>query len=79
MFTYNRFSSLDRIGDANQVSLGLATRFIDETSGYEKIYAGVGEIYYFKKREVTLCTTRMIALTLKMIQITRARFRPFLE
>ncbi len=56
MFIYNRFSGLDRIGDANQVSLGLTTRFIDSVSGYEKVTAGIGEIYYFKKRLVTLCT-----------------------
>ena len=57
LFTYNRFSSLDRIGDANQISLGLTTRYIDSESGYQKISAAVGEIYYFKKRTVTLCTT----------------------
>lgn len=57
LFTYNRFSGLDRIGDANQISLGLTTRYIDNTTGYEKITAAVGEIFYFKKREVTLCTT----------------------
>jgi LPS-assembly protein len=55
IFTYNRFSGIDRIGDANQVSLGVTTRFIDDVTGYEKITAGVGEIYYFKKRQVTLC------------------------
>jgi LPS-assembly protein len=57
LFTYNRFSGLDRIGDANQVSLGLTTRFIDSITGYEKITAAIGEIYYFKKRQVTLCST----------------------
>ncbi len=57
LFTYNRFSGLDRIGDANQVSLGVTTRLIDSTSGFEKANAGIGQIYYFKKRAVTLCTT----------------------
>lgn len=56
LFTYNRFSGLDRIGDANQISLGVTTRYIDPSSGFEKIAAGIGEIYYFKKRNVTLCT-----------------------
>jgi LPS-assembly protein len=55
LFTYNRFSGLDRIGDANQVSVGLTTRFIDEQSGIEKIRAGIGEILYFTPRLVTLC------------------------
>lgn len=56
LFTYNRFSGIDRIGDANQVSLGLATRFIDNDTGIEKIHAGIGEIIYFRNREVTICS-----------------------
>ncbi len=56
LFTYNRFSGLDRIGDANQISLGITTRFIDQQSGYEKISAGIGQIFYFENRRVTLCT-----------------------
>jgi LPS-assembly protein len=56
LFTYNRFSGLDRLGDANQISLGVTTRFIDQESGYEKISAGIGQIFYFENRRVTLCT-----------------------
>ncbi len=56
LFTYNRFSGLDRIGDANQIALGLATRFMDQQSGTQKAYAGIGQINYFQHRRVTLCT-----------------------
>jgi LPS-assembly protein len=56
LFVSNRFSGLDRIGDANQVSLGLTTRFIDRNTGFERIRAGLAEIIYFKKRQVTICT-----------------------
>jgi LPS-assembly protein len=56
LFTYNRFSGLDRIGDANQVALGLATRVMDRQSGEQKIYAGIGQINYFHNRLVTLCS-----------------------
>lgn len=55
LFTYNRFSGLDRIGDTNQLSLGATTRFIDEEFGTEKIRAGLGMIVYFEDRKVTLC------------------------
>ncbi len=55
LFMYNRFSGLDRIGDANQISYGVSTHFIDEQSGYEKLRAGIGQILYFKARQVTLC------------------------
>jgi LPS-assembly protein len=57
LFMYNRFSGIDRIGDANQVALGLITRFIDQNSGNEKIRAGLGQVLYFENRRVTLCTT----------------------
>jgi LPS-assembly protein len=57
LFTYNRFSGIDRIGDTNQLAAGVITRFIDQESGFEKMRAGVGQIYYFKNRDVTLCTT----------------------
>ncbi|HSW70277.1 MAG TPA: LPS-assembly protein LptD [Gammaproteobacteria bacterium] len=55
LFIYNRFSGLDRIGDANQISYGLTSRLIDEQTGYEKLRAGIGQILYFKNRRVTLC------------------------
>lgn len=55
IFYYNRFSGIDRIGDANQMGLGVASRIINATSGFEKIRMGIGEIIYFQKRRVTLC------------------------
>lgn len=57
LFMYNRFSGIDRINDANQVAVGISSRFIDEQTGAEKIKMAAGEIFYFKKREVTLCTS----------------------
>jgi LPS-assembly protein len=56
LFVDNRFSGLDRIGDANQVSLGVTTRFIDANTGFERIRAGLAEIIYFRNRLVTICT-----------------------
>ena len=55
LFNYNRFSGLDRIGDANQVGVGVSSRIIDSSTGLEKIRMGVGEIVYFANRHVTLC------------------------
>jgi len=54
LFRDNRFSGLDRIGDANQVSVGVTTRFVDARSGRQYLRASVGEIIYFRDREVTL-------------------------
>ncbi|HLB41548.1 MAG TPA: LPS assembly protein LptD [Gammaproteobacteria bacterium] len=55
IFNYNRFTGLDRIGDANQIGVGVTTRLIDTHSGIEKIRLGAGEILYFTSRLVTLC------------------------
>lgn len=55
LFNYNRFTGIDRIGDANQVGVGVATRFINQNTGEEKIRLGVGEILYFSNRRVTFC------------------------
>ncbi|MFN3234485.1 MAG: LPS-assembly protein LptD [Gammaproteobacteria bacterium] len=57
LFQNNRFSSVDRIGDANQVSLGATTRFIDDQTGNEKFRFSLGDILYFRDRHVELCTT----------------------
>jgi len=54
LFNYNRFSGFDRIGDANQISLGITTRLIEEKTGWEKLRAGIGQIFYFRKRSVTI-------------------------
>ena len=54
LFRENRFSGLDRIGDANQLSMGLTTRFIDGASGREHLRASLGQIRHFRRRRVTL-------------------------
>ena len=57
IFNYNRFSSIDRIGDANQIGVGISTRLLDSDTGLEKARLGVGEIIYFSNRRVTFCNT----------------------
>ncbi|MBV9575212.1 MAG: LPS-assembly protein LptD [Gammaproteobacteria bacterium] len=57
LFNYNRFSGIDRIGDANQLGFGMTTRLIDQNSGLEKVRLGVGELFYFSNRHVTLCNS----------------------
>ncbi|WP_137820022.1 LPS-assembly protein LptD [Pseudomonas sp. 2FG] len=53
LFRENRFSGKDRIGDANQLSLGTASRFI-EPNGFERARVAVGQIFYFEDRRVQL-------------------------
>ena len=62
-FTYNqlfrdtRFSGRDRIDDSDQLSVGITTRFIDQEDGREEFNASIGQIFYFKDREVRLNRT----------------------
>lgn len=57
LFRTNRFSGTDRIGDANQISFGLSTRFLDQDTGEQQLQAGIGIIKYFETRQVSLCNT----------------------
>ncbi|WP_415893427.1 LPS-assembly protein LptD [Neptuniibacter sp. PT8_73] len=56
LFRYNRFSGKDRIGDAKQISLGLASRFYGQ-DGNEKGSLSIGQAYYFADRKVQLNPT----------------------
>ena len=49
----NRFSGKDRIGDANQVSLGVTSRWI-EPNGFERQRFSIGQAFYFEDRKVTM-------------------------
>jgi len=53
LFRDNRFSGVDRVGDANQLSIALTSRFLNDT-GKELFSASVGQIVYFRDREVVL-------------------------
>ena len=49
----SRFSGYDRIGDTNQLALGVASRFLGE-DGYERFRFEAGQIFYFQRRKVYL-------------------------
>lgn len=54
LFTENQFAGVDRINNANQVSLALTTRWIDDRTGIERISATAGQRIYFSDQRVTL-------------------------
>ncbi|RUQ81595.1 LPS-assembly protein LptD [Legionella septentrionalis] len=55
LFRTNRFSGFDRIGDANQLSYALTSRWLAEDTGKEKASFSIGQIRYFSDRRVQLC------------------------
>ncbi len=57
LFRDTRFSGNDRIDDANQLAIGLTSRFIHQGSGKEVFSASVGQILFFDDRRVSLSGT----------------------
>jgi LPS-assembly protein len=55
LFSENRFVGNDRIGDANQVTAAVTTRFL-EKSGAERARIALGQRYYFSDQRVALGT-----------------------
>lgn len=56
LFATNRFTSLDRIGDADQVTAALTSRWLAADGG-ERLRWSVGQIYYHGDREVQISPT----------------------
>jgi LPS-assembly protein len=54
LFRENQFIGGDRFSDANQLTLALTSRFIEENSGLERLKFAFGQRYYFASQKVTL-------------------------
>jgi LPS-assembly protein len=54
LFRDSRYSGADRQNDANQLTLALSTRFIDQDTGKERFSGSIGQILYFDDSRVTL-------------------------
>ena len=54
LFRDTRFSGHDRLDDANQISVGVTTRLFADSDGRERLNASIGQIFYFRDREVRL-------------------------
>ncbi len=52
LFQTNRFLGGDRVGDANQITYGATTRFIDNNTGLDVLDFSLGQIAYFENRQV---------------------------
>lgn len=54
LFTENQFTGVDRVNDANQLTLALTSRFLDRATGAERLQVTFGQRYYFTDQRVTL-------------------------
>lgn len=53
LFRDSRFNSYDRLDDTEQLTVSLASRFIDNDSGREVLSLGIGQIFYFRDLRVS--------------------------
>ena len=63
MFTENRYLGNDRIGDANQVTLALTSRFLQQDSGEERLRVAVGERFSSNTPKVNLPSSTTSGIT----------------
>ena len=54
LFRTNRFVGADRQMDANNLSLALTTRLLEDATGEERLSASIGQIRYFDDQRVQL-------------------------
>ncbi len=57
LFHFNRFTGADRQSDANQLTLALTTRSINQVSGRELWSLSFGQIIYFENQRVVAAVT----------------------
>lgn len=54
LFRENLYSGQDRINAANSLTAALQTRYLDKTTGEERLRAGIGQKYYFTTDNILL-------------------------
>jgi LPS-assembly protein len=57
LYRKNRFLGVDRIGDTEQISIGVTSRILDVSTGRELMTATIGQTRYFGDRQVALPDT----------------------
>ncbi len=73
LFTENRFTGTDRLGDANQISYALTSRLLDKSSGKELLEASIGQIHYFADRRVQLTPSRPVETATRSDWVAESR------
>ncbi len=73
LFRENRFIGGDRIGDANQVTLAITTRFLDADNSSEYFSFSLGQIYYFDDQRVNIPASTILRNTSDLVAEAQAR------
>ena len=54
LFAENQYIGVDRINDANQLTLAVTSRFLEPNTGAERLQVTLGQRFYFSDQRVTL-------------------------
>jgi LPS-assembly protein len=54
LYAENQFIGIDRINDANQVTMGVTSRFSESATGLERLEVTLGQRYYFTDQQVAM-------------------------
>lgn len=54
IFRANRFFGEDRVGDTNQVTIGVTSKILDNETGDQRLVASIGQLYLLDDLEVSL-------------------------
>lgn len=54
MFSENRFSGVDKVNNAKQLTVGVTSRFLESDTGNERLRLSLGQRFYFVNQQVTL-------------------------
>lgn len=54
IFSENRYAGYDRVGDANQVTAGVTSRYIDDKTGEELLRLDFGQRYFITKPKIMI-------------------------
>lgn len=54
LWSAQRFSGADRVGDLNRLSYGLQSRLLEDASGRDRLSLGIGQSVYFDERRIDI-------------------------
>jgi LPS-assembly protein len=57
LFQENRYSGNDRIGDANEATIAITSRFLESDGGRERLRVSIGERFYFRDQRINVGET----------------------
>jgi LPS-assembly protein len=73
LFRENRFVGADRVGDADQATVAISTRFLDASNGVEQVRFSLGQTFYFQNPQLILPSSKPVDASSNMVAEIQAR------